>query len=176
MSWRGPLLFLAAALAACASGNDADRPEDPSHDSSTAAAQPWEIDPYTHSDEIFVDGAAVGYLVTYDAIPGGLVIDRRLPTGTRRLLDARFEDVGFFAPGGLLMRHAATGLQEVGHYALEDGLLAFYGGKARVQLVPLARRTRTRPAPTEAPDAEAGDGEAAEEGDADASEDDESGS
>jgi hypothetical protein len=170
MSWRGPLLLLAAALAACASGHDADRP---AKDDSAMAAQPWQIDPYTHSDEIFVDGASVGYLVTYDAIPGGLVIERRLPTGTRRLFDARFKDVGFFAPSGLLVRHVGRGLEEVGHYALEDGLLAFYGGKARVQLVPLVRKAR--PTPTEAPAAEGGEGEAAAEGDAAAAADDGSG-
>jgi len=154
MSWRGPLLLLAAALSACASGHDAERPAE--HDSALAA-QPWQVDPYTHSDEIFVDGTAVGYLVTYDAIPGGLVIDRSLPTGTRRLLDARFRDVGFFAPGGLLVRHAGPELKEVGHYSLEDGLLAFYGGKARVQLVPLVQKPRA--APTEAPAAEGAEGE-----------------
>jgi hypothetical protein len=165
MSWRGPLLLVAAATFGCATegatGNDGGLRE-------AGAAQPWEVDPYTHSDEIFVDGSPVGYLVTYDAIPDGLVIDRAVPAGGRRVLDARFRDVGFLSPRGLLFRHADGGATEsLGYHPLEDGLLAFFGGTQRVRLVPffppdLPKRAR----PSETPVEEGAEVEGYGEGDA----------
>ncbi len=153
--WGGSLLG-SSMLSGCSATNAADDDQAP-----RAAAQPWEVDPYSRTEEIFVDGTAVGYLVSYDAIPDGTVLQRAMPTGSYRIQDRRFEDVGFISPRGLVFRHSADGAQALGFHPLEEGLLNFFGGRRQVKLVAL----RSMPAKVVAPAAdEAGaDGEAAAE-------------
>ena len=164
MGWRRPLLLSAFALAAaqlhgCAAGTDA---AERAGRSAGLAVQPWEIDPYTHTEQIIVDGNAVGYLVTYDALPAGMEIERIFPAGGRRILAARFEDVGYVTPRGLFGRHGARGaVEELGYHELNSGLIQFFGGAAQAKLVAFGGDAPKKLAP-----AAAGDGEAATDGEA----------
>ncbi len=167
MSWRGPLVLVAVLAAVSGSsilcGCSATRSteDNAANDAGPrGAAQPWEVDPYSRTEQIFVDGTPVGYLVSYDAIPDGLVLERAMPTGSARIQDLQFEDVGFVSPRGLFFRHSAKGAQALGYHPLEEGLLQFFGGGRRVKLAALEPSAR----PTVAPSEEAGSDEAAEEG------------
>ena len=98
-------------------------------------AQPWERDPYTRTSEVLIDGALVGYLVEYQAIPAGASADRAFPTGTYRIQDLRFEDVGYVTKNGDVRRFVKGGASEsLGNWRLEEGLRRFYGSSSRTVL------------------------------------------
>lgn len=171
MSWRGPLVLVAVMAAVsgsslfcgCSASNDGSASsgvDDVANDAMPrGAAQPWEVDPYSRTEEIFVDGEPVGYLVSYDAIPDGLVLERAMPAGSARIQDREFEDVGFVSPRGLFFRHAAKGAEALGYHPLDEGLRLFFGGGRQLKLAALAP---SAPKATAAP-AE-GSAELAEEG------------
>jgi hypothetical protein len=125
-------------------------------------AQPWERDPYTRTSEVLIDGALVGYLVEYQPIPAGASADRAFPTGTSRIQDLRFEDVGYITPRGDVRRFVKSGGSEsLGVWRVEEGLRRFYGSSSRTVLREL------QPAPPPKPlaaEKDAGEGEKAEEG------------
>lgn len=177
MSWRGPLVLVAvmaavsgsSLLGGCSATHDgaaSSGEEDVANDAMPrGAAQPWEVDPYSRTEEIFVDGEPVGYLVSYDAIPDGLVLERAMPAGSARIQDREFEDVGFVSPRGLFFRHAAKGAQALGYHPLDEGLLLFFGGGRQVKLAALAPSARTpAAAPAEGGDELAEEGEGGDEG------------
>lgn len=165
MSWRRPLLLLAVVTFGCSA-----EPGSISESARGPAAQPWEIDPYTTTREIFVDGASVGYLVSYDAIPEGVELERDFPTGGARILDRRFEDIGFVSPRGLFFRHTTDpagvrDTQALGYHPLEEGLRQYFGGRLRSQLMPFTARppAAASAAPTDVEGAE-GEGAGEEDG------------
>jgi hypothetical protein len=171
MGWRRPLLPSVVALAAlhltglqltgCAANSEAG---ERNGKTAALAVQPWEIDPYTHTDQIIVDGAVVGYLVTYDALPDGSGIERVFPAGGRRILDTRFEDIGYVSPRGLFGRLGRKGaVDELGHHELNAGLARFFGGAMQATLIAFTAPEK-RAAPMAAGDGAEGD--AAAEGDA----------
>ncbi|HET6162576.1 MAG TPA: hypothetical protein VFG37_02840 [Planctomycetota bacterium] len=125
-------------------------------------AQPWERDPYTRTSEVLIDGALVGYLVEYQAIPAGASADRAFPTGTYRIQDLRFEDVGYVTKNGDVRRFVKGGASEsLGNWRLEEGLRRFYGSSSRTVLRELVPAPPPKPA---AADKDAGDAEKAEKG------------
>ena len=125
-------------------------------------AQPWERDPYTRTSEVLIDGALVGYVVEYQAIPAGASADRSFPTGTWRIQDLRFEDVGYVTKNGDVRRYVKGGTSEsLGNWRLEEGLRRFYGSSSRTVLREL------QPAPPPKPlaaEKDAGEAEKPEEG------------
>jgi len=125
-------------------------------------AQPWERDPYTRTSEVLIDGALVGYLVEYQPIPAGASADRAFPTGTSRIQDLRFEDVGYVTPRGDVRRYVQGGSSEsLGVWRLEEGLRRFYGSSSRTVLRELQPAPPPKPV---APGKDAGDAEKTEEG------------
>ncbi|MSR47621.1 MAG: hypothetical protein EXS13_11260 [Planctomycetes bacterium] len=169
MNWRRPLLFLALTPSGFLPAGCAAASDDATPTGSAMAAQPWEIDPYTTTEQIIVDGTLAGYLVTYDAIPGGMVIEREMPAGGRRILDLRFHDIGFVSPRGLFFRHVKGGVEELTYKDLRDGLGQFFGGSSRTRLTAFTV-TPSKPAA-----AAAAEGDAPAEGDGAAMDDSEGG-
>ena len=124
-------------------------------------SQPWERDPYTRTSEVLIDGALVGYVVEYQAIPAGASADRAFPTGTFRIQDLHFEDVGYVTKNGDVRRFVKGGASEsLGNWRLEEGLRRFYGSSSRTVLRELV------PAPPKplAAAKDAGEAEKPEEG------------
>ena len=125
-------------------------------------AQPWERDPYTRTSEVRIDDALVGYVVEYQPIPAGALVDRTFPTGTYRIQDMKFYDVGYVTPRGDVRRFVAGGASEsLGVWRLEEGLRRFYGSSSRTVLRELQPAPPPKPA---APANDAGDAEKPEEG------------
>ena len=151
---KGFGLALTVGLLACSSSPKRP-PAAPAAPETKIRAQPWERDPFTRTSEILVDGALVGYLVEYQAPPAGAAADRALPTGSYRIQDLRFEDVGFVSPRGEVRRYTKSGPSEsLGFWPLEEGLRRFYGTSSRTVLREL------EPAPPPKPVVEEKGGEA----------------
>ena len=144
------------AVAAC-SGPGGTEPGTTAHPSDVA--QPWGREPYTRTSEIEIDGKLVGYLVEYQPIPAAVDVERRFPTGSYRIQGLDFDDVGFITPRGAVYRHVQGGSTSLGSWPLEEGLRAFYGGGARIRLVPLAPAPPRKPAAPAAEPKEGSEGE-----------------
>jgi hypothetical protein len=155
-------LLVASILAhgACSSG-----PARPEPGPKSAAAQPWERDPYTRTSQIEIDGNPVGYLVEYQPIPAGSGVSRQLPTGSYRIQDRRLEDIGFISPRGDVRRYVAGGSESIGSWSLEEGILRFFGGGRRARFFEIEPAV-VKPAAPEPAKTEKAEGEAGEEGEA----------
>ena len=152
---------LLLALLACSS-EPRNEPAPAAKAEPTLRAQPWERDPYTRTSEVLIDGAVVGYLVEYQAIPAGASADRSFPTGTYRIQDLHFEDVGYVTKNGEVRRFVKGGASEsLGSWRLEEGLRRFYGASSRTVLRELQPAPPPKPA---APAKDAGEAEKPEEG------------
>jgi hypothetical protein len=162
---------LAAGLAACA-GSEAKAPDTAvKNDGSDAhaahvAAQPWERDPFTRTSEILTDGAVVGYLVEYQAIPVGVLVERALPTGSYRIQGVHFEELGFVTPRGDVRRYVAGGSESLGVWRLDEGLRRFFGKSSRVQLKELAPLAPAKAAAPAKGEKKGEEGDAKKDGDA----------
>jgi hypothetical protein len=95
-------------------------------------------EPFTEYFEVSVDGVTQGYLLRYNPIPLHSDVTRSLPTGTHRVFDARFEEVGFVSPRGEWRRHGDGGISDaVGSFDLRQGVQEFFGLLGRVRIVSL---------------------------------------
>jgi hypothetical protein len=151
---KGFGLALTVGLLACSSSPE-KTPAAPAAPETKVRAQPWERDPFTRTSEVLIDGALVGYLVEYQKPPAGAAADRALPTGSYRIQDLRFEDVGFVSPRGEVRRYTKGGSSEsLGFWRIDEGLRRFYGSSSRAVLREL------EPAPPPKPVVEEKGGEA----------------
>ena len=116
------------------------------------ASQPWGRDPFTLTHTILVDGGQTGYLVEYQPTPVAVDVQRSLPTGSYRILDLHFEDVGFISPRGETWRHGAHGPLSLGNWSLKEGLARFFDRPdGHVKLIALAPTPQSAPATALAP-------------------------
>ncbi len=142
---KGSGLALTLGLLAC-SGAPAKPPVAAAKAEPPLNAQPWERDPFTRTSEVLIDGALVGYVVDYQPLPAGSLIERRLPTGTWLIQDLRFENVGFVSPRGDVRRYVKDGSTEsLGVWRFEEGLRRFYDTPNRVVLRELAPAPPPKP-------------------------------
>lgn len=111
----------------------------PSGESSTSALPVGVIhEPFTRYLEISAGGETLGYLLRYDPIPLHSDAERAFPTGSHRILDLAFEDVGFITRSGEFRRHTVAGHSEsIGHHELFEGLQEYFGSTAAVKLTPI---------------------------------------
>jgi hypothetical protein len=80
----------------------------------------------------------LGYLLSYEEIPPRVDVRRALPTGSYRIQDLEFRDVGFITLSGEVFRHTLPdGSESLGHADLIPGLTRFFDAPAPVQLVDL---------------------------------------
>ena len=98
--------------------------------------------------EIRADGKHVGYLLSYDALSEFNEVERHLPSGSHRIQDLGFSDLGYVTPTGEVLRHAAGGAQSLGSHPLNEGLRMFYGEPQDIELIRL-RDAITRDEETE---------------------------
>ena len=131
-------LSVLAALSVLAScGTSGDVPQESARPAKLDAAHPWGRDPFTRTSEVQIAGKTVGYLVEYQPIPAGEIVDRSLPTGSYRIQDREFEDVGFISPRGEISKLTNGGSRSIGFWKLDEGLLVFFGGSGVLLITPL---------------------------------------
>ncbi len=121
---------------------------------SPAAREPIR-EAFTQAFALERSGVPVGYLIRYEPLPTHADLDRSLPTGTIRILDPGFVDVGYITPRGDVRRFEAYGESvSLGHHELEEGLFVFFGEKGPVRM----RSISLRPGTTVAAEKSSGEG------------------
>jgi hypothetical protein len=93
---------------------------------------------YTAYEQLEINGELVGFLLFYQEIPGHAQVERTLPTGSIRIQDVSFEDVGFISPRREWFRHTIPGSSSnLGIHNLQAGLRMFFATDSAVQRSPL---------------------------------------